>query len=180
MAEVNSISIEIHGLPHMDNPLEMKLTPNQHKFFAEKELEGTPFSELVVAELIERCQQILDSGAADLLKGIKWERDMFRAVLRKWRAEHDTNELRLEDIELEELNKLAEKMDFAKCEAAVRSIPDQIKALVRVYRRERKKLADAYSKLTDRELAPIGFPRASSLYKLRDEVLEYLAPEKAD
>jgi len=180
MSEATNITIEIHGLPHLEEPMKMSLTPNQHKFYAEKELEGTPFHKLVNAELVERCEAIANSPALEVLKGVKWERDLFRAVLRKWRAEHDTNELRLEDIELEKLDKLAEKLDFAKSEAAVRSIPNEIKALVRVYRRERKKLADAYSALTDREIAPIGFPRASSLYKLRDDVLEHLAPEKAE
>jgi hypothetical protein len=174
--EVKSITIELHDLPHAEN-FEIKLTPNQHTFYAEKELDGTVFSELVNAEFMELAGKVVESGAAELLKGVKWDKDLFRAVLRRWRAEHDDNDLTLEDIDMATLTKLAEKVDFAKCEAAVRSIPNQIKALVKVYRRERKILANAYSTITDRELAPIGFPRASSLYKLRDEVLDHLKVE---
>jgi len=167
-------TVKFTDLPHAEL-MEIKLSSNQAKFYHEKELDGVKFKELVDAEFLAEVKKMIDVLPSETLCLMgDWDVRMFRGVLRKYRAEYDTNELTLEDVDLAELNKLAKKIDFAKAEEAMANLPEQIKALAEAYREVREVLASAYSKLTGRELNAIGFARATSLYKLREEVVQHL------
>lgn len=162
-------------LPHCEL-LEIKLTDNQHKFLYDKELDGVKFKELVDAEFLAEVKQMVDVLPTQTLCLMgDWDIRLYRGVLRKFRAEHDSNDLTLEDIDLDELKKLAKKVDFAKAEEAMAKLPEQIKAFATAYKEVRSILAGAYSKLTGRELNATGFGRATSLYKLRSEVVQHLS-----
>lgn len=162
-------------LPHCEL-MEIKLTDNQHKFLYEKELDGVKFKELVDKEFIETVKQYISALPQEALCLMgAWDVQLYRGTLRKWRAEHDTNQLLLEDIELKELDKLAEKVDFIALERVMATVPNEIKKLARNYRAARTKLAKAYSTLTGRELKQKAFANASSLHKLREEVVEYIS-----
>jgi hypothetical protein len=153
----------------------VKLTEAQAKFYFEGELEGVIFKELVDAEYNERAAKVVDSLDDDMLTLMgPWERNLFRTVLRKWRAEHDTNVLRLEDIEMAELEKLAAKIDIRAHENNVVNIPKTIDKLVKQYKGSRIALAKVYNTLTGRELKPVAFPRATSLHALRADVIAHL------
>ncbi len=168
----------IEGLDHADM-LSVILTDAQDKFYHEMELDGVVFKELVDAEFVERAKKISDSLDSETLCLMgPWDKNLFRTVLRKWRAEYDTNELRLEDIDTAELKKLAKKVDFEKHEGFVNNIPNELKKLTRQYKRSRTILADAYNTLLGREEKPlkaVAFPRATSLHALRADVVEFLS-----
>lgn len=153
----------------------VKLTEAQAKFYFEGELEGVIFKELVDAEFTERAAKVADSLEDEMLALMgPWERNLFRTVLRKWRAEHDTNVLRLEDIELADLTKIAGKVDIRAHENNVVNIPKTIDKLVKQYKASRISLANVYNELTGRELKAVAFPRATSLHALRADVIEHL------
>lgn len=155
--------------------IEVKLTEAQAKFYFEAELDGTVFSELVNAEFTERANKIADTLEDEMLSLMgPWEKNLFRTVLRKWRAEHDTNVLRLEDIDMAELTKLAGKVDIRAHETNVVNIPKAIDKLVRQYKASRVSLSSVYNELTGRELKAVAFPRATSLYALRADVISHL------
>ncbi len=153
----------------------VKLTEAQAKFYFEAELEGVVFKELVDAEFTERAAKISDTLEDEMLELMgPWEKNLFRTVLRKWRAEHDTNVLRLEDIDLADLTKIADKVDICAHEGNVVSIPKAIDKLVKQYKASRVILAGVFNELTGRELKAVAFPRATSLYALRADVIEHL------
>jgi hypothetical protein len=153
----------------------VKLTEAQASFYFEGELDGTKFEELVFAEFTERAEKISDNLDEEMLSLMgPWKRNLFRTVLRKWRAEHDTNVLRLEDIEMADLDKIAAKVDIRAHENNVVNIPVTIDKLVKQYKASRVSLAGVYNELTGRELKAVAFPRATSLHALRADVIAYL------
>jgi len=155
--------------------ISVKLTEAQAKFYFDCELDGVVFKELVDAEFTERAAKIADSLDDDMLALMgPWERNLFRTVLRKWRAEYDTNVLRLEDIELAELTKIASKVDIRAHENYVVNIPKTIEKLAKQYKASRASLARVYNELTGRELKAVAFPRATSLHALRADVIAHL------
>lgn len=171
----DAVTIKFVDLPHADK-MEINLTPNQAKFYNEKELDGVVFKELVDAEFISTIEQYMTALPEDALALMgAWDMSVFRGVLRKFRAEHDTNELLLEDIEIADLDKLAKTVDFVTLEHAMSTLPDRIVKLSRAYRAARGHLAIAYSELTGRELSQRAFGNASSLYKLRAEVVQHIS-----
>lgn len=166
-------TVKLLDLPHAEL-MEIKLSPNQAKFYHDKELEGVKFKELVDAEFIAEVKKLIDVLPKETLCLMgDWDVRLFRGVLRKFRAEFDSNELTLEDIDIAELDKMAKKINFAKAEAAMVALPAKIKELAQAYKEVREVLAGAYSKLTGRELNAIGFNRATTLYKLREEVVKH-------
>ena len=153
----------------------VKLTEAQAKFYFEGELEGVIFKELVNAEFTERAAKIADSLEDEMLALMgPWEKNLFRTVLRKWRAEYDTNVLRLEDIDMADLTKIAEKIDIRAHENNVVNIPITLDKLVKQYKASRVVLSGVYNELTGRELKAVAFPRATSLHSLRADVISYL------
>jgi hypothetical protein len=154
----------------------VKLTEAQARFYHESELDGVVFKELVDVEFTERAAKVASSLDEEMLSLMgSWEKNLFRTVLRKWRAEYDSNLLRLEDIDIAELDKIAGKVDIAAHEKAVTDIPKAIEQLVKSYKASRIVLAGVYNELTGRELKAVAFPRATSLFPLRADVLEHIS-----
>lgn len=173
MSESKTITIE--GLDHADM-LSVKLTDKQAKFYHEFEIDGVIAKELVDAEFIERAKKISDALDSDTLCLMgAWDINLFRTVLRKFRAEYDSNELRLEDIDVDELKKLDKKFDIRAHEKDVAEIPKQIEKLMKAYKGSRATLAHIYNELTGREMKAVAFPRATSLHALRADVLDFLS-----
>ena len=171
----DNMTATIEGMDHADM-LSVKLTEAQAKFYHEMELDGVVFKELVDAEFIKRAKKVSDSLDSETLCLMgPWDKNLFRTVLRKFRAEHDTNELRLEDIDLDELTKIAGKVDIRAHENNVVNIPKTIEKLVKQYKGSRIALAKVYNTLTGRELKAVAFPRATSLYALRQDVIDHLS-----
>lgn len=168
----------IEGLDHADM-LSVILTDAQSRFYHDMELDGVPFKELVDAEFVERAKKVSDNLDSETLCLMgPWDKNLFRTVLRKWRAEYDTNDLTIEDIDTAELKKLAKKVDFAKHEGFVNNIPNELKKLTKQYKKSREILANAYNVLLGRDEKPlkaVAFPRATSLHVLRADVLEFLS-----
>lgn len=174
MITISDLTVTFTELPH-NELLEIKLTENQHKFLYNKELDGVKFKDLVDADFIKEVKGMIDVLPRETLCLMgDWDVRLYRGVLRKFRAEHDTNELTLEDIEIDVVDELAKSVDFIKLEKAMASLPKQIEKTVKAYKATRAKLAKAYAKITDRELKAVSFGRATSLYKLRAEVVDYL------
>jgi hypothetical protein len=176
MSEKTFASID--GLDHADM-LSVPLTDAQSRFYHDTELDGVVFKELVDAEFVERAKKVSDNLDSETLCLMgAWDKNLFRTVLRKWRAEYDSNELRLEDIDTAELKKLAKKVDFAKHEGFVNDIPKQLKKLTKQYKKSREILAGAYNVILGREDKPlkaVAFPRATSLHALRADVIDFLS-----
>jgi hypothetical protein len=172
MSETKTITIE--RLDHADM-LSVKLTDKQAKFYHEFEIDGVKAKELVDTEFVERAKKVSDALDPDTLCLMgAWDINLFRTVLRKFRAEYDSNELRLEDIDLIELQKLDTKVDIRAHEKNVADIPKQVDKLMKTYKGSRATLAHVYNELTGREMKAVAFPRATSLYALRTDVLSHL------
>lgn len=175
MSEREAIEIKIEGLCHRD-AMTIKLTEKQAKFYNEFELDDMPIKDVIDNEFIQRAKKVVDNLDDDTLCLMgAWDVNLFRTVLRKFRAEYDTNELRLEDIDLKELEKLDKKFDIRAHEKDVAEIPKQVEKLMKAYKGSRATLAHIYNELTGREMKAVAFPRATSLHALRADVVQHLS-----